>query len=54
MMPNAVVEALWAEGHTTLRAMDEALNDQGMMTRRGGGWQVSNVRNLLGRIEQLA
>ena len=46
-----VVEALWAEGHTTLRAMADALNDQGMMTRRGGLWQVSNVRNLLARIE---
>jgi len=45
-----VVEALRAEGHTTLRALAEALNARGMMTRRGGRWHVSNARNLLGRI----
>ncbi|MCU4654488.1 recombinase family protein, partial [Roseibacterium sp. SDUM158016] len=42
-----VVDALKAEGHTTLRAMADALNARGMMTRRGGRWHVSNVRNLL-------
>lgn len=46
-----VVEALSAEGHTTLRAIAEALNDQGMMTRRGGRWHVSNVRDLIARLE---
>ncbi|MCU4652136.1 resolvase [Roseibacterium sp. SDUM158016] len=45
-----VVEALRTEGHTTLRAMADALNARGMMTRRGGRWYVSNVRNLLQRI----
>ena len=38
-----------AEGHMTLRAMAAELNRRGMQTRRGGSWQVSNVRNLVGR-----
>ncbi len=46
-----VVEAIRAEGHTSLRAIAEALNERGMMTRRGCRWQVSNVRNLLARLE---
>jgi DNA invertase Pin-like site-specific DNA recombinase len=45
-----VVEALRAEGHTTLRALADALNARGMMTRRGGRWHVSNVRNILERL----
>jgi len=42
-----VVEALRAQGITSLRAVAEALNKRGMLTRRGGRWWVSNVRNLL-------
>jgi DNA invertase Pin-like site-specific DNA recombinase len=45
-----VVEALRAEGHTTLRALADALNARGMMTRRGGRWHVSNVKNLIERL----
>jgi DNA invertase Pin-like site-specific DNA recombinase len=45
-----VVEALRAEGHTTLRALADALNARGMMTRHGGRWHVSNVKNLLSRL----
>lgn len=44
-----VVEALWAEGKTTLQAIAEALNELGILTRRGGRWQVSNVKGLLWR-----
>ena len=47
-----VVAELRAEGVTSLRGMAAALNDRGMMTRRGRRWHVSNVRNLLGRIDQ--
>ena len=43
-------EALRAEGRTTLRPLAEALNDRGMLTRRGGQWHVSSVRNLLRRV----
>ena len=32
-----------------MRAMAAELNRRGMRTRRGGAWQVSNVRNLVGR-----
>ena len=38
-----------AQGHVILRAIAAELNRRGMMTRRGGEWQVSNVRNLVGR-----
>jgi DNA invertase Pin-like site-specific DNA recombinase len=40
-------------GHTTLRAIAAALTARGIRTRRGGQWHVSNVRNLLDRIESL-
>lgn len=46
-----VVEELKREGVTTLRGLADLLNARGMMTRRGGRWQVSNVRNLLRRTE---
>ncbi len=44
-----VIADIRASGATSLRGIATALNDRGMMTRRGGSWQVSNVRNLLGR-----
>jgi DNA invertase Pin-like site-specific DNA recombinase len=46
-----VIEAIRAEGYSTLRAIAEQLNCRGIATRRGGRWQVSNVRNLLARLE---
>ena len=45
-----VVEAVRAEGYSTLRDIAGQLDARGMLTRRGGRWQVSNVRNLLARI----
>ena len=45
-----VLDDIRASGASSLRAMAAALNARGMMTRRGGRWQVSNVRNLLGRL----
>ncbi len=45
-----IVQSVREEGHTTLRAMADALNSRGMMTRRGGRWHVSNVKNLLLRL----
>jgi DNA invertase Pin-like site-specific DNA recombinase len=47
---SGVVADIRAGGHRTLRAMAAELNRRGMLTRRGGHWQVSNVRNLLGRL----
>ena len=43
----AVIADIRASGHTSLRGMADALNARGMLTRRGGQWHVSNVRNLL-------
>ena len=45
-----VVENIKLSGHTSLRSIANELNRLGMMTRRGGTWQVSNVRNLLARL----
>jgi len=42
-----VVAALQSQGHVTLRALARALDDRGILTRRGGRWHVSTVRNLL-------
>jgi DNA invertase Pin-like site-specific DNA recombinase len=44
-----VLAELKMQGITSLRAVAEALNARGMLTRRGGRWWVSNVRNLLER-----
>ncbi|KAA0909575.1 resolvase [Aquicoccus porphyridii] len=46
-----VLDAIRREGHGTLRAIAAELNARGMMTRRGGRWHVSSVRNLLRRLE---
>jgi DNA invertase Pin-like site-specific DNA recombinase len=46
-----VLQGLRAEGHTTLRAIAGQLNARGIRTRRGGRLQVSNVKNLLVRLD---
>ena len=46
-----VVADIRAEGHLTLRAIGRQLGQRGMLTRQGGQWHVSNVRNLLGRVD---
>jgi hypothetical protein len=45
-----VIAAIRAEGHASLRAMAAEMNRRGIRTRRGGVWQVSNVRSLVGRL----
>ncbi|WP_297767779.1 recombinase family protein [uncultured Roseovarius sp.] len=47
-----VIEGLRSAGVTSLRGIAEAMNERGIQTRRGGRWHVSNVRNLLVRLEQ--
>lgn len=49
-----VIEALQAEGITSLGCIAEELNQRGMLAPRGGQWHKSSVKNLLARIEQLA
>ena len=45
-----LIKTIRAQGHTSLRAIASKLNAQGIRTRRGGRWYVSNVRNLLARV----
>jgi len=45
-----IIQALAAEGTTSLGAVAEALNERGMLTPRGGQWHKSSVRNLLARL----
>lgn len=45
-----VLEALASQGITSLGAVAEALNEQGMLTPRGGRWHKSSVRNLKARL----
>ena len=47
-----VIEDIRTAGITTLRAIAAELNARGMLTRRGGKWHVSNVRNLLFRLSR--
>ncbi len=47
----AVAQDIRGHGHETLRAIACELNRRGILTRRGGQWHVSSVRNLLRRIE---
>jgi DNA invertase Pin-like site-specific DNA recombinase len=47
-----VIARLQAAGHTSLRALARELNARGILTRRGGEWHVSTVRNLLARIDR--
>jgi DNA invertase Pin-like site-specific DNA recombinase len=46
-----VLEELRAQGVTSLRGIAPALNQRGMLTRRGGRWHASSVRNLIMREE---
>ena len=45
-----VLRDIRAQGHQTLRAIAAELTRRGILTRRGGKWHVSTVRNLLERL----
>ena len=45
-----VIAGIRAAGHSSLRAIAGELTARGMLTRQGGRWHVSNVRNLLKRV----
>ncbi len=47
-----VVSAIRDDGHRTLRAIAAEMNARGILTRRGGRWHVSTVRNLLERLDR--
>lgn len=45
-----VIGEIRTRGYHTLRAIAAELNARGILTRRGGQWHVSNVRNLIARM----
>ncbi len=45
-----VVKRMRVEGRNSLGGLAKALNEEGMMTPRGGRWHPSSVRNLLARL----
>ena len=47
-----VLSDIHAHGHDTLRSIAAELNRRGILTRRGGTWHVSSVRNLLERLSE--
>ena len=47
-----VVADIRSSGAASLRAIATQLNVRGIVTRRGGMWQVSNVKGLLCRLEE--
>ncbi|SLN75355.1 recombinase family protein [Roseisalinus antarcticus] len=49
-----VLADIRAGGATSLRAIAAELTMRGIQTRRGGTWRVSNVRNLIGRVDVVA
>lgn len=49
-----IIQAIRAEGATTLDAMTKALNLRGIRTERGTRWHVSSVSNLLARTKKIA
>ncbi len=48
-----VLSDIHTYGHVTLRAIAAELNRRGILTRRGGTWHVSSVRNLILRIARV-
>ena len=48
-----VIGVVRAAGAMPLRAFAAELNARGMLTRRGGVWHVSTVRNLLDRLDRM-
>lgn len=49
-----VIEALNAQGFTTLGALADQLNQRGILTSRGGSWHRSTVSNLMKRLKLAA
>jgi len=46
-----VIQRLQAGGVASLGGLAAALNDEGILTPRGGRWHASSVRNLMARLE---
>ena len=48
-----IIESLRASGVRDLRGLAAALNNRGVRTARGGRWHVSNVKNLVDRLNHV-
>jgi DNA invertase Pin-like site-specific DNA recombinase len=46
-----VIKAIWEAGHTSLRAIATELTARGIQTRRGGAWDVGNVKGVLLQVD---
>ena len=44
-----MIEAIRAEGKTSMNAIASELNQRGILTPNGGQWWATSVRNLLNR-----
>jgi DNA invertase Pin-like site-specific DNA recombinase len=53
-MLRSAIERIQAAGHVSLGAIARELNKGGEITRRGGKWHPSSVRNLLSRLNEIA
>ncbi|MCF1710322.1 recombinase family protein [Tabrizicola sp. J26] len=49
-----VIADIRTQGHQSLRAIAAELATRGIRTRRGGKWQVSNVKDVLGRVARVS
>jgi hypothetical protein len=47
-----IIDSLRLAGVRNLRSLAHALNTRGLRTARGGGWHVSNVKNLIDRADR--
>ena len=47
-----IIDAIRASGVADLRGIALALNSRGVRTARGGRWHVSNVKNVIDRVER--
>lgn len=48
-----VINAIRAEGHTSLREIAAELIARAIQTRRGGQWGVGNVKGVLARLKAI-
>ena len=48
-----IIETVWASGVRDLRGIATALNNRGVPAARGGRWHVSNVKNLVDRLQAM-
>ena len=48
-----IIESIRGTGVISFRGLAQAMNGRGLRTARGSQWQVSNVRNILKRLQRV-